>query len=85
MLVVVVLPWVPATTSDVLPRMNSSASSAGRLVIRCLRSSTASTSGLPRDSALPITTRSASSGTFAAAYGDRTGMPSSWSCVDMGG
>ena len=59
-----VLPWVPATTSDVRPRMNSSASSAGRLVMRCLRSSTASTSGLPRESALPITTTSASSGTL---------------------
>ena len=31
-LVVVVLPWVPATTSDVRPCRNSSASSAGRLV-----------------------------------------------------
>ena len=68
MLVVVVLPWVPATTSArVRSRRNSSASSAGMLLSRCLRSSTTSTSGLPRESALPSTTRSASAGTFSAA------------------
>jgi hypothetical protein len=66
MLVVVVLPWVPATTRQVRPRRNSSARRAGMLDIRCLRSSTTSTSGLPRDRALPITTMSASSGTLAA-------------------
>ena len=80
-----VLPCVPATTSDVRGRRNSSARSAGRLVKRWRRSSTASTSGLPRDSALPMTTRSASSGTFASAQGERIGMPSASSCVDIGG
>ena len=53
--------------------------------MRCLRSRTISTSGLPRESALPITTRSASAGTFASAYGERTGMPSASSWVDIGG
>ena len=80
-----VLPCVPATTSDLRSRRNSSATSAGMLVWRRRRSSTASTSGFPRESALPITTRSASAGTFASAYGERTGIPSASSCVDIGG
>ncbi len=67
MLVVVVFPWVPATTRGRRGRRYSSASRAGRLVKRCRRSRTASTSGLPRERALPITTRSASAGTFDSA------------------
>src|SRR5262245_4935192 len=84
-LVVVVLPWVPATTSGFLPRRNSSAVNAGMLVKGRRASSTASTSGLPRESALPITTSSASSGMFDAAYGERSSMPSPWSWLDIGG
>ena len=85
MLVVVVLPCVPATTSELRPVRNSEASRAGMLVMGCRRSRTTSTSGLPRESALPITTRSASSGTFDSRYGERTVIPSFSSWVDMGG
>ena len=86
-LVVVVLPWVPATTTARRPAapMKASPSSAAPLVIGWPRSSTTSTSGLPRDKALPITTRSASCGTLSSAYGVRISIPSSRSCVDIGG
>ncbi len=48
-------------------------------------SSTYSSSGLPRDSALPMTTRSGRGSKLRSPKGSATGMPSEWSRSDMGG
>ena len=74
--VVVVLPCVPATTIDRAPHRNCSRTASGSEQYRILRSSTSSSSGLPREMALPTTTRSRSVVMCAASYPSRIGMPS---------
>ena len=75
MLVVVVLPCVPQITKRSRPCRNSSWMSAAIEVIGIRSSSTTSSSGLPREIALPTTTRSGRGSRFFAAYGSRIGMP----------
>ena len=67
MLVVVVLPCVPATTSDSRPARNSSCSTAAIDVNGIRASSTNSSSTLPREMALPTITRSGLGVRFASA------------------
>ena len=56
--VVVVLPWVPVTTTERLPRIKKSRSTSGSDRYGIRRERTASASGLPRETALPMTTKS---------------------------
>ena len=72
---VVVLPWVPATTMDRRSQSHVSRTVSGSERYRSPRSSTSSTSGLPRDTAFPTTTRSMSAVTFAASKPSRYGIP----------
>ena len=58
MLVVVVLPCVPATASTQRSRSTAAASHSGPEVYGMPRSSTASITGMPRDITLPMTTMS---------------------------
>ncbi len=58
--VVVVLPCVPAMTIERAPQRKCSRIASGSEQYRILRSSTSSSSGLPREMALPTTTRSRS-------------------------
>ena len=58
--VVVVLPCVPAMTIERAPQRKCSRMASGSEQYRILRSSTSSSSGLPREIALPTTTRSRS-------------------------
>ncbi|PAV93885.1 hypothetical protein WR25_26569 [Diploscapter pachys] len=73
MLVVVVLPCVPATATVDLRRI-SSASISARRTTGMRRSSAASTSGLVRVIAVEVTTTAASA-TFSAAWPIVTAMP----------
>ena len=66
--VVVVFPCVPVTTRDVFPRMKYSFSSSAIEIYGSLLSRIASTSGLPRDRAFPITTKSGTGSKFFASY-----------------
>ena len=58
MLAVVVLPWVPETAQTVRPGNTFSASHCGPDIQGIFSASTYSTLLLPRDSALPMITRS---------------------------
>jgi hypothetical protein len=66
MLVVVVLPCVPATTSERRPRMNSSLTTSACDRYSRRRFSVSSSSGLPRGMALPTTTQSGAGSRLAA-------------------
>gem|GEM_PF-6820011 len=85
MLVVVVLPWVPQTMRRSRLARNSSWMRAAMEVMGMRASSTNSSSGLPREMALPTTTRSGRGSRLVALKGSMMGMPSSRSWSDMGG
>src|SRR5688572_16060485 len=74
--VVVVFPWVPATTTDRAPHRNCSRMISGSEQYRTFRSSTASSSGFPREIALPTTTRSRSEVMLSAEYPVNVRIPS---------
>ena len=82
---VVVLPWVPATTTDRRWARNSSDSSAGNEVSGSLRSCAASTSMWSLRQTLPTTTRSGDQSRLLGPNPSKTGIPWSASWVDMGG
>jgi hypothetical protein len=66
--VVVVFPCVPATASECRPRMNSSFITAAADVYLSFSTSTASSSGFPRDTTFPTTTTSGLGERFSGRY-----------------
>src|SRR5207253_2137643 len=83
--VVVVLPCVPATTRDSRVRRKSSCKTCGNERNGMRSSRTDSSSGLPREIALPTTTTSGRDERFDSEYGCMTLMPSLSKKSDMGG
>ncbi len=83
MLVVVVFPCVPVTTSRSRSTRNSSWINCAIEFIGIRSSSTRSNSGLPREIAFPTTTRSGRGSRFSARYGSITAIPiaASWSLI----
>jgi hypothetical protein len=85
MLLVVVLPCVPATASTQRSRRTSRASHSGPDAYGRPRSSIASMTGWPRVMTLPTTTTSGAGSSCAASKPCVTSMPSASSCVLIGG
>src|SRR5437867_4207719 len=83
--VVFVLPCVPATTTTSLPTKNSSCNNCGNEQNGMRWSSTCSSSTLPREIALPTTTRPGLGLRFSAENGCETGMLSDCKKSDIGG
>jgi len=84
-LVVVVLPCVPATASTQRSASTSRASHSGPEAYGMPRSSSASTTGMPRVITLPTTTTSGSGSSCDGAKPSVSSMPSASSCVLIGG
>ncbi len=82
---VVVLPWVPATTTECLPSRKSFPNNDGNDSSGILRSVAASTSTWSLRQTFPTTTHSDPQSRFAARKPSKVGTPSSASCVDIGG
>ncbi len=83
---VVVLPWVPATTTEWARLRNSEPSAAGKLICGRRRSRTSVASGFTRRMTLPMMTRSGfAASRFSGRYGVSTGMSHALSMSLMGG
>src|ERR1051326_6217027 len=83
--VVVVLPWVPATTSTSFPLRNSSCKICGIEQNGMRVSGKCSSSKFQRDIALPTTTKSGRGLRFSGAKGWETAIPKDSRNPDIGG